>query len=286
MINHTINDWEVIEKNSGKKSECGRTLLKCKCLKCGAIKYMPDYYLKRNTQCESCEEKYANSFIGRQFNYFKVMSIVHKKDRYYAKCVCECGNEKIIPIIELGNIKSCGCKNKELRNKYTKYHGLSKTRIYNIYRGMLDRCYNLNDDRYCNYGAKGVYVCDEWLNKEDGFIKFYNWSMSHGYNDNLSIDRINVYGYYCPENCRWVTNLVQMNNLRNNVRVYLHPYNKFFTLTEISMLYGIERKKIENAYYRGCLYNYLGINKINPLIFNRKINPLIFRNKNNDSAII
>lgn len=79
---------------------------------------------------------------------------------------------------------------------------------------MKGRCYNKNHTKYPNYGARGIKVCDEWLHE---FMNFYNWSMSHGYKDNLTIDRIDVNGNYEPNNCRWADAKQQMRNTTRNV---------------------------------------------------------------------
>ena len=81
---------------------------------------------------------------------------------------------------------------------------------------MISRCYNKNNKRYDSYGGRGINICDEWLDKTNGFINFYKWSIENGYEEGLSIDRINNdYGYY-PENCRWTDRKTQQNNTRFN----------------------------------------------------------------------
>lgn len=95
--------------------------------------------------------------------------------------------------------------------KPTEHHGYANTRLYNIWSGIKRRCLNRKDARYHDYGGRGVTVCDEWKNS---FILFKDWAMSHGYSDELQIDRIDNDGGYCPENCRWVTAKENMKNQR------------------------------------------------------------------------
>ena len=87
--------------------------------------------------------------------------------------------------------------------------GRSNSRLYSIYRGMLTRCYNVESPQYQRYGKRGISICDEWKND---FQAFQNWSMAHGYAEDLTIDRINNDGNYEPDNCRWVTRKIQSNN--------------------------------------------------------------------------
>ena len=93
------------------------------------------------------------------------------------------------------------------------------TRIYSIWRGMKQRCYNPSCKEYKIYGGRGINICEEWTNKENGSKNFYNWARSNGYRFNLSIDRIDPDGNYCPENCRWATSKQQGNNKRNTIKI-------------------------------------------------------------------
>ena len=99
-------------------------------------------------------------------------------------------------------------------NRYNKKHGCSHSRLYQIYNNMKSRCYKEYAKEFENYGGRGIKICDEWLGK-DGFINFYNWAYSNGYSENLTIDRINNEGNYDPNNCRWVTMMVQNSNSRH-----------------------------------------------------------------------
>lgn len=88
---------------------------------------------------------------------------------------------------------------------FTNLHGLSRTRIYQCWSDMKQRCLNINNKSYKNYGERGISICSEWTNKECGFINFYNWAINNGYQETLTLDRKDVNGNYEPFNCRWVT---------------------------------------------------------------------------------
>jgi hypothetical protein len=154
-------------------------------------------------------------------------------------CECDCGNEVVVltACLRNGNTKSCGCYNREkvIENSYK--HGQSKSRINHIYRDMKDRCYNSKKQNYKYYGGRGIIICDEWLDKKEGFLDFYNWSLENGYNDKLSIDRKNVNGNYTPDNCRWVTFDDQMKNMRSNH--YIEINGEIKTVKEWSIIFNI-----------------------------------------------
>lgn len=91
-------------------------------------------------------------------------------------------------------------------------HGLSSSRLYHIYSGMQQRCLNPCHPQYKNYGAKGITICDEWL---DSFTSFVSWSYDNGYEENLTIDRIDPQKGYQPDNCQWITKSLNSARVHN-----------------------------------------------------------------------
>lgn len=141
------------------------------------------------------------------------------------RCKCDCGNETIVRQGNLnsGTTRSCGCLDIDRTKEANTTHGQSHTRIFNIWSKIKERCYNPKRPAYKNYGGKGVVMCDEWRND---FQIFYNWAMTNGYQDDLTIDRINSNGNYEPSNCRWLT-------LSENVR--FRNATVFITVGELSL---------------------------------------------------
>lgn len=157
---------------------------------------------------------------GQKFGRLTVLQTFRENGRTKVKCICECGNIKIILADNLkrGKIKSCGCFHDEAARKNNITHGLRHTRLYAIFTGMKQRCFNKNCKAYIKYGGRGITICNEWLSD---FMNFYNWAMANGYQEDLSIDRIDVNGNYEPSNCRWADNKIQSQN-RTNALNFTH----------------------------------------------------------------
>lgn len=153
----------------------------------------------------------ALNLIGEKYGKLTVLEKAGKDKRgcWLWLCKCECGNETIVNGAKLknGHTKSCGCGS--AGNHIS--HGKTGTRIYRIWQAMKSRCSNTDIPAYKDYGGRGISVCKEW---ESDFVCFYNWAISNGYDDNLSIDRIDVNGNYEPSNCRWTTKKEQAINTR------------------------------------------------------------------------
>lgn len=145
-------------------------------------------------------------------------SNMDKNNKARFLCRCDCGKEFVVIGASLlsGNTRSCGCLKKEQWLKQRTKHGLSKTTLYPIWGEIIQRTKNKKNRDYKNYGGRGIKVCKEW---EENFKSFYEWSIKNGYKKGLSIDRINVNGDYCPENCRWATPKEQGRNTRKNQKI-------------------------------------------------------------------
>lgn len=227
----------------------------CQC-DCGNIKEVRGDGLKNgHSKSCGCKLRDVQDLTGQKFGRLTVLKLHHirtvksinnktRNIRYYL-CKCDCGNKHIVSQVNLknGNTKSCGCLNLDNlhsgKNRQT--HNLSKNRIYKIYMGMKKRCCNSKSKNYISYGGRGIIICDEWLND---FMSFYNWAMTNGYQDNLTIDRINVNGNYSPENCRWATMQEQANNKRTNHKITYN--NETHNISEWSSILGIKRQTLDN----------------------------------------
>lgn len=204
--------------------------------------------LTKSCGCLSNEKTKQRSFKNLKGKIFGRLTVIspHHTTRLgtYWNCKCECGNECIILTTKLsnGHTTSCGCRKKELNkviSEINKTHELSNSRIYGIYRGMISRCYKKYSSSYERYGGRGITICQEWL---DDFMNFYNWSMENGYQDGLSIDRIDSNGNYEPNNCRWSTSKEQANNTR--ATVFLTYKGETKSASEWSEITGIRRNTI------------------------------------------
>jgi hypothetical protein len=184
--------------------------------------------------------------IGMKFGRLIVLKLAYtkraSKTLYYYLCKCDCGKEHIVLKSSLlnGLTRSCGCYNNEIRAEQCKKrakHNLTNTRLHSIWEKMNGRCYCKTQPDYMRYGGRGIAICDEWKND---FKSFYDWSMNNGYQDDLSIDRIDVNGNYEPSNCRWVDEKTQQRNRRNNRLITYN--NETHCLFEWAEIFGINPK--------------------------------------------
>lgn len=127
-------------------------------------------------------------------------------------------------------------------------HGLYNTRIHKIWHSMYCRCYYKSTNGYKNYGGRGIKICDEWKHSQ-GFINFYNWAIENGYEENLTLDRIDVNGNYEPNNCRWITLKEQSRNRRNNKRITYKNETK--TLAEWCDIFKVSNTTFNDRLERG-----------------------------------
>lgn len=190
--------------------------------------------------------KRTKIFEGMKVNRLTAIEFVGTDKNNHAlwKFKCDCGKTTIVPatFVVTQNTKSCGCLRMEtLKIGQTSIkHGMSKTKIYSTWRAMKSRC--VSNKHYVN---KGISVCEEW----NTFEPFYQWAISNGYSEELTIDRIDNNGNYSPSNCRWATQKQQANNRSTSLHIFYQGECR--TLAEWADLLHIKRSTIKSRYYHG-----------------------------------
>lgn len=164
----------------------------------------------------------------------------------YGDFLCDCGRKKSIRVdaVKSGRSRSCGCARKNNLGMDSETY----EKLYNVWANMIKRCHNLHDDRFYTYGARGISVCHEWRNS---FKDFAKWAHRNGWNPNLSLERKDVEGMYCPENCTFITMAAQMRNKTNNIRIIIDGDER--CLTEWCEILDVPFK---TAWMRGKRYGY------------------------------
>lgn len=190
-----------------------------------------------------------NDLTNNIFGKLTALKVIgrDKNRRLVWLCKCECGNTVYVNSNSLltGNTKSCGCGKYGNNKKYGDIPSHHQ-RLYNIWCGIKDRCYNKKCKSYCYYGGRSISMCDEWQND---YLKFKEWAINNGYEKNLTIDRIDVNGNYSPTNCRWVDFKKQANNRTNSH--YLIFNNERRTISEWADYLNIKENILRQRIFAG-----------------------------------
>lgn len=163
------------------------------------------------------------------------------------ECICDCGGIKHTTYTRLrrGECLSCGCLQRESTGNACRKHGGYNTKLYKVWSSMKQRCMNSNNNRYSDYGGRGITVCKEWMD----FTPFKTWAFENGYNSSLTLDRIDNNKGYSPQNCRFVTQAIQAKNKRSNHLITFDGETK--TVTEWSKYVGMNESALFTRLQRG-----------------------------------
>lgn len=247
LTGRTFGRLTVIERACHEKGKKPHWICKCEC---GNYSVVASGNL-RTGSTKSCGCLNYEDLTGKRFGRLTVIErdIEKSGNGAFWVCRCDCGNHTTVSTSHLnsGCVVSCGCFAIETRKKANTKHGQEGTRLYRIWNGMKDRCTNPNASGYALYGGRGIKVCDEW---SKSFKSFYDWALKSGYQENLTIDRIDVNGNYEPDNCRWATYKEQGNNKRSNR--YITVNGETHTVSEwadsLSMKYNTLDERIRKGW--------------------------------------
>lgn len=216
LTGQIFGDYEVISRAEDRVQPSGKHEVQwnLKCINCGNEVVRAARNLKVCTQnrCPECVKK-ERDLTGKQYGHWLVLEMKPKDPKEPRQWLCKCTRcgktTKYVYEDNLLRNHSSGC----LKCLHITHGDASGSRLYEIWHGMKSRTKNKTNTAYKNYGAKGIKVCKEWTND---YQKFKEWALNNGYDDNLTIDRIDPDGNYEPSNCRWISQTAQNGRLRRN----------------------------------------------------------------------
>ena len=237
--------WECRCDCGNIKIASGARLRGGKAKSCGC-----DENVKRNENGQFVKGQLINDLTGKRYGMLTVLGL----DRIENRCSwwtvkCDCGTVKSVRGSTLKVIRSCGCikKKQDLINLHiTNNHELTYHPVYHIWNAMIQRCENPKFKYYKDYGGRGIKVCEEWKDIRN----FSKWADQSGFpGKNLSIERVDVNGNYCPENCCWIDRKYQARNCRNTIRLVINGTER--PLVEWAEIYGIKYELVMGRYQKG-----------------------------------
>jgi|ERR1700748_130697 len=197
------------------------------------------------------------NLIGQRFGRLIVIEFIgRRKGHSIFKCQCDCDGftETTSNNLRRGHTLSCGCLSNEVLIERSITHGLSHHPLYNIWVGMRNRCYYHKHNRSKIYAGKGIIVCEEWKND---FKAFYDWAIANGWQQGLTIDRMENSGNYTPKNCRFRTPQQQSRNRTTNVNLTYKGQTMILIewAEKYNICYGTLRKRVKNGWNpHECLF--------------------------------
>lgn len=248
-----FGNWLVLEE-VGKDNK-SNYLYKCEC-QCPhkTIRIKTKFQMIQTQRCLSCRDdnnKEINNLKDQVFNKLIVISDpIRINGETYYDCKCLCGSDIIVRKHRTALIRNnkchCGCEKRGVRE------GSSTERIYGIWSHMNYRCSEkASTSDYRNYYGRGIKVCYEWnTDNPNGYLNFKKWAFNNGYDDSLSIERVNVNDNYCPENCKWIPLKDQALNKTNTI--YLDFEDGAVSLNNFAIDKNINKSTIIKRYKNGA----------------------------------
>lgn len=243
-----VNGWDPESKKWKCSCDCGKTT------KVPSNKLTTGHTTSCGCARTGHDKKRLKDITGQRFGMLVAIEHIGYSERGQAiwRFKCDCGNtyEAVSYPVVFGSVISCGCYNRRQTAERNTRHGFSKRgekeKLYQVWNAMKSRCGNPNNSHYYRYGGRGIKVCAEWSD----YAPFRKWAYENGYDEGLTIDRINNDGDYCPENCRFITMDEQMRNTSRNV--FVEYKGERMTISELSrkcgVKYGTLYRRLKSGY--------------------------------------